>query len=171
MPGPRAAGAPLDGALGAGRDFHRWNVRWNEFSTASARRRESPSLLPQAEAPKKNFVRGEWVVGRGLGLLRGPSSGWCVRCSPGRESLENGGPADSRRQWLGPLTTDGQPCGEHLTHQPLLGPLRRPKPRPTTHSHLTKQAAVARATAGKVLGIDGSVASRLHGPFKGSTTP
>eukprot|EP00964_Phaeocystis_antarctica_P112819 scaffold76922_cov36-Phaeocystis_antarctica.AAC.1 len=53
MPGPRAAGAPLDGALGAGRDFHRWNVRWNEFSTASARRRESPSLLPQAEAPKK----------------------------------------------------------------------------------------------------------------------
>ena len=109
MPGPRAAGAPLDGALGAGRDFHRWNVRWNEFSTASARRRESPSLLPQAEAPKKNFVRGEWVVGRGLGLLRGPSSGWCVRCSPGRESLENGGPADSRRQWLGPLTTDGQP--------------------------------------------------------------
>ena len=101
MPGPRAAGAPLDGALGAGRDFHRWNVRWNEFSTASARRRESPSLLPQAEAPKKNFVRGEWVVGRGLGLLRGPSSGWCVRCSPGSESLENGGPADSRRQWLG----------------------------------------------------------------------
>ena len=63
-----------------------------------------------------------WVVGRGLGLLRGASSGWCdcVRCSPGRESLENGGPADSRRQWLGPLTTDGQPCGEHLTHQPLL---------------------------------------------------
>ena len=23
-------------------------------------------------------------------------SGWCVRCSPGSESLENGGPADSR---------------------------------------------------------------------------
>ena len=57
----------------------------------------------------------------------------------------------SRRQWLGPLTTDGQPCGELLTHQPLLDPLRRPTPRPTTHSHHTKQAAVARATAGKVL--------------------
>ena len=35
--------------------------------------------------------------------------------------------------------------------QPLLAPLRRPKPRPTIHAHLTKQAAVARATAGKVL--------------------
>ena len=91
MPGPRAAGAPLDGALGAGRDFHRWNVRWNEFSTASARRRESPSLLPQAEAPKKNFVRGEWVVGRGLGLLRGPSSGWCVRCPKRRRRRLSGG--------------------------------------------------------------------------------
>ena len=60
------------------------------------------------------------MVGRGLGLLRGTSSGWCVRCSPGRESLENGGPADSRRQWLGPLTTDGQPCGS----VPLAGQAR-----------------------------------------------
>ena len=85
------------------------------------------STLPAvARATAACFVRGEWVVGRGLGLLRGPSSGWCVRCSPGSESLENGGPADSRRQWLGPLTTDSQLCGEHLTHQPLLGPLRRP---------------------------------------------
>ena len=71
----------------------------------------------------------------------------------GCDNLENGGQADSRRQWLRPLTTDGQPCGEHLTHQPLLEPLRRPTPRPIIHSHLTKQAAVtvARATAGKVL--------------------
>ena len=45
------------------------------------------------------------MVGRGLGLLRGTHSGWCVRCSPGSESLENGGLADSQRQWLGPLTT------------------------------------------------------------------
>ena len=30
-------------------------------------------------------------------------------------SLESGGPADSRRQWLRPLTTGGQPCGEQLT--------------------------------------------------------
>eukprot|EP00964_Phaeocystis_antarctica_P002489 scaffold1301_cov34-Phaeocystis_antarctica.AAC.2 len=35
-----------------------------------------------ARATAACFVRGEWVVGRGLGLLRGPSSGWCVRCSP-----------------------------------------------------------------------------------------
>ena len=39
----------------------------------------------------------------------------------------------------------------HLTHQPLLVPLRRPKPRPTIHEHLMEHAAVARATAGKVL--------------------
>ena len=39
----------------------------------------------------------------------------CQVLAPGGESLENGGPADSRRPWLGLLTTDGQPCGEHLT--------------------------------------------------------
>jgi hypothetical protein len=39
----------------------------------------------------------------------------CQVLAPGGESLENGGPADSRRPWLGPLTTGGQPCGEHLT--------------------------------------------------------
>ena len=64
MPGPRAAGAPLDGALGAGRDFHRWNVRWNEFSTASARRRESPSLLPQAEAPKNGALIATLIISK-----------------------------------------------------------------------------------------------------------
>ena len=48
-----------------------------------------------------------------MDILRG---GWTLR----RESLENGGPADSRRQWLGPLTTDGQPCGEHLSSQSWL---------------------------------------------------
>eukprot|EP00964_Phaeocystis_antarctica_P005597 scaffold3057_cov60-Phaeocystis_antarctica.AAC.2 len=37
------------------------------------------STLPAvARATAACFVRGEWVVGRGLGLLRGPSSGWCV---------------------------------------------------------------------------------------------
>ena len=30
-----------------------------------------------------------------------------------------------------------------LTHQPLLVPLRRPKPRPTIHAHRMKHAAVA----------------------------
>ena len=60
------------------------------------------STLPAvARATAACFVRCEWMVGRGVGLLRGTRSGWCVRCSPGRESLENGGPADSRRQWLG----------------------------------------------------------------------
>ena len=91
------------------------------------------------------------MIGRSMGLLRGSSSGWCVRGSSGCDNLENGGQAGSRRQWLGPLTTDGQLCGEHLTHQPLLEALRRPKPRPIIHAHLTKHAAVARATAGKVL--------------------
>eukprot|EP00964_Phaeocystis_antarctica_P137929 scaffold102540_cov63-Phaeocystis_antarctica.AAC.1 len=50
------------------------------------------------------------MIGRGLDLLRGASRG----------------PADSRRQWLGPLTTDGQP---HLTHQPLLARTREPRKR------------------------------------------
>ena len=75
------------------------------------------------------------MIGRGIGLLRGSSSGWCVRCSSGCDNLENGGQAGSRRQWLGPLTTDGQPCDEHLTHQPLLEPLRRPTPRPIMIVH------------------------------------
>ena len=67
------------------------------------------------------------------------------------DNLQNGGQTASRRQWLGPLTTDGLPYGEHLTHQLLLEPLRRPMTRPIMHSHLTEHAAVARATAGKVL--------------------
>ena len=40
-------------------------------------------------------------------------------CSPVRDSLESGGPADSRAQWLRPLTTDRQPCGEQLKQKPL----------------------------------------------------
>ena len=55
------------------------------------------STLPAvARATAACFVWCEWMIGRGLGLLRGTSRGWCVRCSPGSESLENGGPADSR---------------------------------------------------------------------------
>ena len=56
-----------------------------------------------------------------------------------------------RRAWLRPLTTDAQPCGEQLTLKPLAEPLRTHTTRPTSHSHLTKRPAVARATAGKVL--------------------
>ena len=56
-----------------------------------------------------------------------------------------------QRQWLRPLTTDGQLCGEQLTQKSLAEPLRTHATRPTSHSHLTKWPAVARATAGKVL--------------------
>ena len=86
-----------------------------------------------------------------MGVPRGPASDFCVSCSPVRDSLESGGPADSRRQWLRPLTTDGQPCGGQLTENSLAESLRARTPRPTSHSHLTKRPAVARATAGKVL--------------------
>ena len=55
------------------------------------------------------------------------------------------------RTWLRPLTTDGQPCGEQLTQKSLARPLGTSTPQPTSHSHLTKRPAVARATAGKVL--------------------
>ena len=45
-------------------------------------------------------------------------------------------------------TTDGQPCGEQLTQKPLAGLFGTRTTRPTSHSHLTKRPAVARATAG-----------------------
>ena len=48
------------------------------------------------------------------------------------------GPSHWRRESAGPPFSRLSLPGEHLTHQPLLGPLRRPKPRPTTHSPLTK---------------------------------
>ena len=46
------------------------------------------STLPAvARATAACFVWCEWVVGRGVGLLRGPSSGWCVRSSTGSWSI------------------------------------------------------------------------------------
>ena len=40
------------------------------------------STLPAvARATAACSVRGEWMIGRGVGLLRGSSSGWCVGCS------------------------------------------------------------------------------------------
>ena len=81
----------------------------------------------------------------------GSASGFCDRCSPVRDSLEIGGPADSRGQWPRHLTTDGQPCPEQLTQKPLAGLFGTHTTRPISHSHLTKRPAVARATAGKVL--------------------
>ena len=110
------------------------------------------STLPAvARATAGRFVRCEWLVGRGVDVPRGLASDFCVSCSPVRDSRESGGPADSRRQWLRPLTTDGQPCGGKLTQKSLAGPLGTPGPRPIRYSHLTKRPAVARATAGKVL--------------------
>ena len=41
-------------------------------------------------------MRCEWLVGRSVGVLSGSTSGFCVRCSPVRDSLDIGGPADSR---------------------------------------------------------------------------
>ena len=46
------------------------------------------------------------------------------------------GPSHWRRESAGPPFSRLSRPGEHLTHQPLLAPLRRPKPRPTIHSHL-----------------------------------
>ena len=104
-----------------------------------------------ARATAGRFVRCEWLVGRGVGVPKSPASGFSVSCSPVRDSRERGGPATLGRQWLRPLTTDGQPCGEQLTQKSLAGPLGTPTPRPIRYSHLTKRPAVARATAGKVL--------------------
>ena len=122
-----------------------------------------------ARATAGRFVRCEWLVGRGVCVPRGSASSFCVSCSPVRGSLESGGPADSRAPVLRPLTTDGQPCGEQLTQKLLAGPLETPTSRPTSHSHLTKRPAVARATAGKVLA--GGCARQGQGTRRGLSSP
>ena len=110
------------------------------------------STLPVvARATAGRFVRCEWLVGRGVCAMRYSSSGSCVGRSPRRVSLEIGGPAAVSGTVAGAPTTDGQPCGEQLTHKPLAEPLRTHATRPTSHSHRMKRPAVARATAGKVL--------------------
>ena len=110
------------------------------------------STLPAvARATAGRFMRCEYLIGRVVDAQKSPASGFWVGCSPVRDSLESGGPAALGRQWLRPLTTDRQPCGEQLTQKPLAGPLGTPTPRPIRYSHLTKRPAVARATAGKVL--------------------
>ena len=53
------------------------------------------STLPAvARATAACFVRCAWMIGRGLGLPRASSSGWCVRCSP-HEALA----AQAERRW------------------------------------------------------------------------
>ena len=55
------------------------------------------STLPAvALATAGRFVRCEYLIGRGVGVPRGPASGFWVGCSPVRDSRERGGPADSR---------------------------------------------------------------------------
>ena len=76
------------------------------------------STLPAvARATAACFVRCEWMVGRGVGLLGVSSSHWCVRSSTGRDNHANGGPCASAASGWEPLKTDGQACEEHLTHQ------------------------------------------------------
>jgi len=95
-----------------------------------------------------------WCLGDGPtmheeGALPG-TPGRRVRALPMTDPVVRG-PSHWRRESAGPPFSRLSRPGEHLTHQPLLVPLRRPKPRPTIHKHLTEHAAVARATAGKVL--------------------
>jgi hypothetical protein len=62
-----------------------------------------------ARATAGRLVRCEWLVGLAVCVLMGSASGFCVRCSPVRDSLEIGGPADSRA----PVTetpNDGRPA-------------------------------------------------------------
>ena len=52
------------------------------------------STLPAvARATAGRFVRCEYLIGRGVGVPRGPASDFWVGRSPVRESLESGGPA------------------------------------------------------------------------------
>ena len=78
------------------------------------------STLPAvARATAGRFMRCEYLIGRVVDVQKSPASGFWVGCSPVRESLESGGPAALGRQWLRPLTTDRQPCGEQLTQKQL----------------------------------------------------
>jgi len=61
------------------------------------------STLPAvARATAACFVWCEWMIGRGLGLLRGTSRGWCVRCSPHSCLSVVRGPSHWRRESAGP---------------------------------------------------------------------
>jgi hypothetical protein len=71
------------------------------------------------------------------------------RHTAGRPSL--GVSATGTRESAGPPLSRLSRTGEQLTQKPLARPLGTRTPRPTSHSHLTKRPAVARATAGKVL--------------------
>ena len=69
------------------------------------------STLPAvARATAGRLVRCEWLVGRGVGALRGSASGFSVRCSPVRDRKQRTrGPADSRGQ-VAETPNDGRPA-------------------------------------------------------------
>ena len=68
------------------------------------------STLPAvARATAGRLVRCEWLVGLAVCVLMGSASGFCVRCSPVRDSLEIGGPADSREP-VAETPNDGRPA-------------------------------------------------------------
>ena len=68
------------------------------------------STLPAvARATAGRLVRCEWLVGLAVCVLMGSASGFCVRCSPVRDSLEIGGPADSRAP-VAETPNDGRPA-------------------------------------------------------------
>ena len=62
-----------------------------------------------ARATAGRLVRCEWLVGLAVCVLMGSASGFCVRCSPVRDSLEIGGPADSRAP-VAETPNDGRPA-------------------------------------------------------------
>ena len=62
-----------------------------------------------ARATAARLVRCEWLVGLAVCVLMGSASGFCVRCSPVRDSLEIGGPADSRAP-VAETPNDGRPA-------------------------------------------------------------
>ena len=68
------------------------------------------STLPAvARATTGRLVRCEWLVGLVVCVLSGSTSGFCVRCSPVRDSLDIGGPADSRAP-VPETPNDGRPA-------------------------------------------------------------
>ena len=72
------------------------------------------STLPAvARATAACFVRCGWVVGRGVGPLRGPSRGWCVRGSPHSCLSVVRGPSHWRRESAGPPFSRLSLPGEH----------------------------------------------------------
>ena len=97
-------------------------------------------------------MRSECIIGRGVRIIRVSASGFCVSCSPVRDSLESGGAPDVGASGSAETPNDGRPAVWRAadtqtagwTHQNTYATAFR-------YSHLTKRPAFAQATAGKVL--------------------